>query len=108
MATDHRQELVDFIVREALDPVMRARPEGLSDADKRLLERVRKATQAEIERYREYRSAEEVVTNFKRDLTSRPAKKVHAELKRLDLPTLDDIRDRFEQRARELGVNAGA
>ena len=56
--------------------------------------------------YRGYGSAEEVVTNFKRDLHSAPAKKIHAELKRLGLPTLNDIKDEFEAKARELGIDA--
>lgn len=108
MAHDHQRELVDFIIREALDPVLRAKPDGRSEADRKSLERVHKATRSEIDRYRGYGSAQEVVTNFKRDLTSTPAKKVHAELERLGLPTLNDIRDRFEEKARALGVDAAA
>jgi hypothetical protein len=37
---------------------------------------------------------------------SEPAKRVHAELSSLDLPTLNDVRDKFERRAEELGVPA--
>lgn len=104
MAKDHKRELADFVIREALDPVLRAKAEGRSEADRRMLEHVQQATRAEIQRYRGYGSAREVVTNFKRDLTSSAAKKVHAELAHLGLPTLDDIRDRFEEKARALGV----
>src|SRR5579875_3150901 len=100
MASGKKQELVDFIVSKALDPVLKAK----HAKDPAALERVQDATRAEIERYRKYGSAEEVVVNFKRDLHSAPAKKVHAELRRLGLPTLDDIRDEFEQKARDLGV----
>jgi hypothetical protein len=99
-----KQELVDFVIGKALDPVMRAKPEGRSDADRRALEHVQKATQSEIERYRNYGSAHEVVVNFKRDLSSSAAKKVHSELRRLDLPTIEDIRDEFERKADKLGV----
>ena len=53
-----------------------------------------------------YGSAKEVVVNFKRDLDSEPARKVHAELKALGLPTVNDIRDEFESLAKELGVDA--
>jgi hypothetical protein len=45
------------------------------------------------------------VTNFKRDLHSRAAKKIHAELKALKLPIIDEFRDEFERKARDLGVN---
>jgi hypothetical protein len=104
MAIDKKRELVDFLVKKAFDPVLHAKTDGRSEADKRKLEHVRDATQAEIERYRDYGSAEEIVTNFHRDLHSTAAKKVHAELKSLHLPTLDDIRDEFEDKVRELGV----
>ena len=46
------------------------------------------------------------MVNFKRDLSSTPAKRVHAELKALDLPTLNDLREEFEQKARNLGLDA--
>jgi hypothetical protein len=106
MATDKKRELVDFLVKKAFNPVLHAKADSRSGADKRKLEHVRDATRAEIERYRAYGSAEEVVTNFRRDLHSRAAKKVHAELQSLHLPTLGDIRDEFEDKARELGVES--
>ncbi|SRR5579883_590124 len=102
MTKDHKRELAEFIIRKAFDPVLRAKADGRSDADKRALEHVQKATQAEIERYRNYGSAEEVLTNFKRDLRSPPAKKVHAELRRLNLPTIQDIEDEVEKKAEAL------
>ena len=46
------------------------------------------------------------MSHFKRDLSSAPAKKVHAELRSLGLPTLEDVREPFERKARELGVGA--
>jgi hypothetical protein len=49
-----------------------------------------------------------VVTNYKRDLHSSAAEKVHRQLRDLGLPTLDDIRDEFEKKAEALGINAGA
>ncbi|HYZ34911.1 MAG TPA: hypothetical protein VE684_21825 [Crenalkalicoccus sp.] len=104
MAADARHELTEWLIRHAFDPVLHARAEGRSEADRRKLEQVQKATRAEIERYRNYGSAEEVVTNFKRDLHSAPAKRVHEELRALGLPALDEMREAFERRARELGV----
>lgn len=78
---------------------MRAKPGGKSDADRKTLEHVQQATKAEIERYRNYDSAQQVVINFKRDLSSDAAKKVHSQLRRLHLPTIEDIRDDFEDKA---------
>jgi len=106
MTSKSRRELLRLVERKAFDPVMRAKPEGRTEAEKKKLEHVQKATKAEIERYRHYGSAEELVTNFKRDLDSTAAKKIHAELRSLHLPTIEDIRDEFERKASELGVAA--
>lgn len=101
-----REKLIDFVTRHAFDPVLNASAEDRSEAEKRKLDHVQKATRTEVERYRDYGSAKEVVVNFKRDLDSEPARKVHAELKALGLPTVNDIRDEFESLAKELGVDA--
>jgi hypothetical protein len=105
MASDSKGELLRLIERKAFEPVIRAKPDGRSEADRKALEHVQRATQAEIERYRGYGSASELLTNFKRDLHSSAARKVHAELQRLNLPTINDIRDEVEARARDLGVD---
>lgn len=107
MSKDAKGELVEFIVRRAFDPVLKATPNGRSDADKKKLDHVQDATRAEIERFRRYGSAEEVVINSKRDLDSKPARKIHAELTALGLPTINDVREAFEKKAHDLGVNAG-
>lgn len=108
MSSKAQKELVDFLVHRAFDPVLKAKPDGRSDAEKKKLEHVQDATRKEIERFRHYGSAEEVVTNFRRDLDSEPAKKIHRELKSLGLPTINDIREEFEDKARELGVREHA
>ena len=90
---------------ESIKPVLDAKPEGRSDRDRQKLADVQRATRAEIDRYRGYGSAEELVVNFKRDLHST---KIHAELRQLGLPTLEDVRDEFERKAQELGVGAGS
>ena len=107
MSSKSKHELAEFVIKRAFEPVMHAKPDGRSDADKKKLEHVQKATRAEIERYRGYNSAKEVVTNFHRDLSSEPAKKVHRELKSLHLPTIGDIRGEFDKRAEQHGVSAG-
>lgn len=106
MAKQAKQELVDFVIRRAFDPVLKAKPDGKSDAEKKKLEHVQDATRSEIDRYRGYGSADELVTNFKRDLHSTAAKKIYHELEQLGLPTINDIRDEFEAKARDLGVHA--
>ena len=100
-----QRELMDFLKRRVFDPVMRADAAGRSDADKRKLDDVKDATRTEIDRYQRYASAQELVTNFERDLTSDPAKKIHRECRALGLPTLPEVRDEFERKARDLGLN---
>jgi hypothetical protein len=104
MTSKSKQQLLGLLERKAFDPVMRAKPDDRPEAEKKKLEHVQKATKAEIERYRHYSSAEELVTNFKRDLDSSAAKKIHAELRSLHLPTIEDIKDEFERKADQLGV----
>jgi len=70
MASDAKRQLVEFLIERAFDPVMKARPEGRSDAERKKLKDVQDATRAEIERFQRYGSAKDVVKNFKRDLNS--------------------------------------
>lgn len=102
----HKETLVRFLEARVFDPIMRAQPDDLPAADRPQLAHVQDATRAEIERFRNYGSAEEVVTNFKRDLHSKPAKRIHRESRALKLPTLDDVRDEFLKRASDLGLDA--
>jgi hypothetical protein len=104
MADRKKDELVRFLEERAFKPVLNAEPKSRSDAEQRKLEHVQKATRAEIERLHNYGSAQEVVTNFRRDLTSEPVKRIHAELRSLGLPTINELREEFERRAAELGV----
>lgn len=104
MSASAKTELLDLLMRKAFDPVLRATPAHRSKADQDKLEYVKTATRAEVDRYRRYGSAEEVVTNFMRDLHSGPAKKVHVELHALHLPTIHDVREAFERKAGDLGL----
>lgn len=104
MPGDAREQLLEFLEERAFNPVMRASAEGRSEADKRKLAEVQAATKAEIDRFRGYGSAHEIVKNFKRDLDSEPAKKIHAELRTLRLPVINDFKDEFERKADALGV----
>jgi hypothetical protein len=105
MADRKKDELVRFLEERAFKPVLNAEPKGRSQAQQKKLEHVQKATRAEIERFHHYRSAKEVVANFRRDLDSRPARRVHAELRSLGLPTIHDVREEFEHLGEALGVD---
>lgn len=105
MAQDAREHLVSYLKKRAFEPVLHASEDGRSEAEKRKLQDVKDATRAEIDRYEHYGSAQDVYDNFKSDLDSEPAKKIHSELKSLGLPSLDDIAGDFENEAQKHGVH---
>ena len=82
--------------------MLNAKPDRYSEHERSQLAEVQRATQAEIERYRKYESAEKVVRMFKDDLNSEPAKRIHRELHQLGLPALDGVRDEFLDLAERL------
>jgi hypothetical protein len=100
MTADVKDELVDFLVHQAFYPVLMTDRAG---PNKAMIAHVQEAIHAEIDRFRGYKSAEEVIANFNRDLRSKPGKDIHSELKLLNLPVLHDLHEDFERKARELG-----
>jgi len=105
-SSEAKQKLVDYLERHAFDPILHADPDRYSGNDRDKLKDVQRATEAEVERYRHYGSAKDVVDNFKDDLTSDEARKIDRELKALDLPRLSDVRDGFEKLAHDLHVDS--
>jgi hypothetical protein len=99
-----KRKLIQLLERKAWKPVLKASPDDYSDADRKRLERVRKKTESQRERYAGYESAGELLREYKADLHSRNAKKVDADLKKLGLPTQADIQDEFFGLAGRLGV----
>jgi hypothetical protein len=106
MASDTRQKLVDYLEEHAFNPILDADAGDYSGSERDKLADVQRATKAEIERYRGYGSAQDVVENFKDDLSSDEAEEINRELKTLDLPRLCDVQDGFEKLVRELHVDA--
>lgn len=103
--TEKEKELLDFLDRKAFDPILK-RSKDYYDTDdkKKKFEHVKESTEKEKERFHNYKSPEEIKLNFRRDLHSEPAKKVHSELKYLGLPRLPDIQDEFFELCEELKV----
>jgi hypothetical protein len=111
MSSRHdREELLQFLDRRTFRPILRASPDDYpSEADKKRLEDLQRRTEAERKRYRDdYKTAEEVRTNFLRDLDAEPAGKVHAELNKLRLLALFDIEDEFLELCDKLRVGRRA
>ncbi len=108
MADDNkRQQLLDFLDQRAFDPVLNASPDQYDSENlKHKLADVKSTTRSTKKRYHEsYTTAEDVYNNFISDLSSDAADKVQADLRDLDLPTLDSIKKEFERKAHELGVH---
>jgi hypothetical protein len=99
MASPSKQTLVHFLEQKAFQPVLRADPAKYPENKRAVLKDMQGRTETEIERFKRYGSADEVITNLRRDLNSAPAKKVHQALRDLGLPTLPDLRDEFEELA---------
>ncbi len=101
---DAKGKLVRFLEEKAFRPVLRADASSYPENKRAKLKDVQRRTEIEVERFHNYGSAKDVVINFRRDLDSEPAKKVHRELSDLGLPTLNDLRPEFEKFADDLGV----
>ncbi|MDQ4099126.1 MAG: hypothetical protein M3121_01340 [Chloroflexota bacterium] len=92
-----KDQLLDLLDRKAFGPVLEASPDDYkSERDKERLKDLQETTRKTEESYQKVSSAEEVRERFRDDLRSEAAKKVHGELRSLDLPTLNDIEDEFE------------
>lgn len=100
MSLDATTELVDFIVHRTFYPVLMVNRVGPNRA---MIEHVQEATRAEIDRYRSCRSVEEVIASFKRDIKGRAANDIYPNLRLLHLPSIDDLKDEVERKARQLG-----
>lgn len=96
-----KQHLLDFLNRRVFNPILHANADHYSRADKHKLEDVQARTKTEVERFHSYHNAEELITNYKRDLHSEAAKKVNRELEALRLPTLPSVKDDFLKEAGE-------
>jgi len=102
---DKRAELLKFIDKNAFDVILKASPNKLNDEERGMLEDLQRKTENEKSQFHnEYKTAEEVKKNYLSDVKSRSAKKVNDGLKKLNLPTLPDLKDEFLELCRKLEV----
>jgi hypothetical protein len=99
----NKAELLRFLDSRVFNPILKATPEGYSNADRKKLQDVQDRTRSEKDRFHHYRSAREIIDNYKSDLHSSTAKRVNSELDRLKLPTLPSVEDDFLDVAGERG-----
>jgi hypothetical protein len=101
---DVLRRLLAFLDEKAFEPVIRADPAAWPQGERDALERVQGAIRLEQQRFHHYHSPQEVYRMFHDDLAAESARRVHRELRRLGLPSLEDLRIDFEQMAQDLGV----
>jgi hypothetical protein len=97
----NKAELLKFLDDKVFDPILKAKPDRYSDADKRKLQDVQDRTKSEKERFHHYGSAKEIIDNYKSDLHSSTANRVNSELEKLKLPTLPSVKEDFLEIAGE-------
>ncbi|CAA9483592.1 MAG: hypothetical protein AVDCRST_MAG96-1138 [uncultured Segetibacter sp.] len=101
---DNRQQLIDFINKNAFDPIIKAKPEKFKE-DREALEDLQRKTQNEKKQFsEEYSTAEEVKKNYLSNVRSKAAAKVNAQLEKLGLPTLPQHKDEFMELCKKLEV----
>lgn len=103
----NKQKLIQFLERRAWNPVLKASPDRYPESERKRLQLVQRKTESQRERYEAYESAGEVRQRFEEDLHSQPAKKVNADLKKLNLPVQPDVAEDFFALADRLGVGPG-
>jgi hypothetical protein len=91
----NKAELLKFLDHHVFDPILKASPDGYSEADRKLLKDVQDRTRSEKDRFHHYSNAKAVVDNYKSDLHSSTAKRVNSELEKLKLPTLPSMQEEF-------------
>ena len=101
----NKTDLLRFLDSKVFNPILKADAGGYGEADKKKLRDVQDRTKSEKERFHHYRSAQEVIENYKSDLHSSTAKRVNKELEKLKLPTLPSIRNEFLKKAENDGRN---
>ncbi len=97
----NKAELTRFLDRHVFEPILKADPSNYTGRERDKLADVQKRTRSEQERFHNYPSTEEFVRMYKDDLHSEKAKKVNAELQRLKLPLLADVKEEFLKLAGE-------
>ncbi len=91
----NKAQLLRFLDSRVFNPILRAKAGEFKQPDQRALADVQGSTRSEKDRFHHYRSAQEIIDNYKSDLHSETAKRINRELRRLKLPTLPSVEDEF-------------
>lgn len=102
---EKKEKLLNFIETKAFNPILKKSEDDFSsDSKKKKFKDVKRSTENEKERFRNYNSPEDIRDNYLSDLSSHTAKKKNAELKELGLPRLPDFKEEFLELCGKLDV----
>lgn len=101
---DIAHRLFEYLDEHAFGPVLSASPERFPQELQEELRAAQGETRRERERFARGASPTEVYRTYHEELEAPGAADLHRRLRKLDLPTLDDVRIDFEQMAGDLGV----
>jgi hypothetical protein len=107
MATDKEKKdiLINFINRNAFNPVLRSSGEDFKTAKKKKkLQEVQRTMANEKERFDRFKSARAVKKNYLRVLNSEATKQKKKEFSDLNLPGLPDLKEEFLKLCNKLNV----
>jgi hypothetical protein len=99
-----QKKLFDVLDKGAFQPVLRASENDIPENKRDKLEHVKRATESERERFKNYETAERMYQMYRDDLSSGAAESVNRDLGDLDLPKLADCQQQVENTARELEI----
>lgn len=104
---DTKSELLDFIDKKALDPVLEAIPEQYSsERDRRLLKEVQKRAALEKESFHHKDlTASQIRKKYLREIYYEVHNRIGKELEDLELPRFIQLRAQFLQLCTDLNVN---
>jgi hypothetical protein len=100
-----REELLEFIDKNAFDVILKTKTERFEGKDKENFEGILKKTENEKKKFHnDYKTPEEVKQNFLQNVRSEAAEKVNKDLEKFGLPTLPQLKDEFMELCKKLEV----
>ncbi len=101
---DVAHRLFEFLDEREFGPVLAASPERYPEPRRGELRAAQEETRRERARFENRASAAEIYRTYHEELAAPEAAELHRRLRKLDLPTLEDVRIDFEQMAGDLGI----
>lgn len=99
-----RDKLIDYLDQKVFDPVVQADPTDFAETHRGDLTTLKAALHTAQLRYHNAGTAEKVREMFHNDLKAEEDLGIRAELRRLNLPTMQDIHAEFDRLCHDMGL----